>query len=122
VISDALARLTFFSGRTPTTTPEEMRDAFGTLTNYRDGSVTVGHWAGSSEWEHHGVGDEIVVVLEGETTIVFLSDGDESKRSLGAGELVLVPQGTWHRFDTPDGVKLLSITPQPSDHRSTRPG
>jgi mannose-6-phosphate isomerase-like protein (cupin superfamily) len=122
VISDALAKLEPFSGRTPTTSPEEMSDAFGTLTTYREGTVTVGHWAGSSEWEHHGVGDELVVVLEGKTTIFFLCDDEEVGTPLAVGELVRVPQGTWHRFETPEGVKLLSITPQPSDHRPTRPG
>jgi mannose-6-phosphate isomerase-like protein (cupin superfamily) len=121
VISDALGRLRFFPDRTPTTAPEQMGEAFGTLTTYRNGAVTVGHWAGSSEWEHHGGGDELVMVLEGETTIFFLSDGDELGTPLGVGELVLVPEGTWHRFETPEGVKLLSITPQPSDHRPTRP-
>ena len=33
---------------------------------------------------------------------------------------VVVPQGTWHRFETPESVLVMSVTPQPTDH-STEP-
>lgn len=121
-IDRAIAALTFLYDRTPTTTVEESADAFTRLSDYRDGGIFVGHWAGSSEWERHSVGEEIVMVFDGETTLTFLAgDGEQSSR-LGAGDLVVVPQGTWHRFETPDGVKVLSVTPQPTDHRADRPG
>jgi len=35
---------------------------------------------------------------------------------------VIVPQGVWHRFDTPEEVRVLSVTPQPTDHQTERPG
>ena len=120
-IDDAIAALTPLRDRTPTTTAEHSRDAFKLLSRYGDGGIFVGHWAGSSEWERHTVGDEIVMVLEGSTTIYFLNDSDERSAPLAAGEFVIVPQGTWHRFDTPTGVKLLSVTPQPTDHSPDRP-
>lgn len=118
---EAIAKLTFLADRTPTTTDEESKDAFAVLADYRDGGVFVGHWAGNSEWERHPVGDELVVVLDGRTTIFFLDGDHDQPAALEAGDLVIVPQGTWHRFETPDGVKILSVTPQPTDHRSTRP-
>jgi uncharacterized cupin superfamily protein len=121
-IDRAIAALTFLSDRTPTTTAEESADAFTLLSDYRDGGVFVGHWAGSSEWERHSVGDEIVMVFDGETTLTFLAEDGEQSSRLCAGDLVVVPQGTWHRFETPDGVKVLSVTPQPTDHRTDRPG
>ena len=121
-IDRAIAALTFLSDRTPTTTAEESADAFTLLSGYRDGGVFVGHWAGSSEWERHSVGDEIVMVFDGETTLTFLAENGEQSSRLRAGDLVVVPQGTWHRFETPDGVKVLSVTPQPTDHRTDRPG
>ena len=120
-IGDAIAALTFLSDRTPATTGEESKDAFTLLSNYRDGGVFVGHWAGNSDWERHSAGDEIVMVLEGRTTIFFLVDGSEQAAALESGEFVVVPQSTWHRFETPDGVKILSVTPQPTDHSSGRP-
>jgi mannose-6-phosphate isomerase-like protein (cupin superfamily) len=120
-IGDAIAELTFLSDRTPTTTADDSKDAFSLLSDYRDGGVFVGHWAGSSEWERHTVGDEIVMVLEGQTTIFFLDGDRERGADLTGGEFVVVPQGTWHRFETPEGVKILSVTPQPTDHSSSRP-
>lgn len=120
-IGEAIEALTFLPDRTPRTTSEESRDAFALLSDYRDGAVFVGHWAGNSEWERHSFGDEIVMVLQGETTIYF-QDGDHDRPGhLTAGELVVVPEGTWHRFETPDGVKILSVTPQPTEHRERRP-
>jgi uncharacterized cupin superfamily protein len=119
-IDEALAGVSFLADRTPTT-DEESSGAFARLAEYRDGAIFVGHWAGASEWERHPVGDEIVMVLDGETTISFFApDGDLAQR-LRTGEFVVVPQGTWHRFDTPDGVKVLSVTPQPTEHRVDRP-
>ena len=120
-IGDAIAKLTFLPDRTPTTTADDSKDAFSLLSDYRDGGVFVGHWAGSSEWERHNVGDEIVMVLEGQTTIFFLDGDRERPADLAGGEFVVVPQSTWHRFETPEGVKILSVTPQPTDHSSSRP-
>jgi hypothetical protein len=48
-IDRAIAALTFLSDRTPKTTAEESADAFTLLSDYRDGGVFAGHWAGSSE-------------------------------------------------------------------------
>ena len=117
-IDAALAALTFLPDRTPATTDEDAGDAFGRLAPYRDGAVVVGHWAGASEWERHPAGDEIVMVVDGGTTIVLLEDGAERAHPMGPGDLIVVPQRTWHRFETPDAVKVLSVTPQPTEHRS----
>jgi quercetin dioxygenase-like cupin family protein len=117
-IDRAIDALTFLPDRTPTTSDD---GAFARLAEYRDGAVFVGHWAGSSEWERHPVGDEIVMVIDGATTMTLIVDGGERTLPLAPGEFVVVPQGTWHRFDTPDGVKVLTVTPQPTDHQSDRP-
>ncbi len=120
-IDRALAALTFFAERTPTTTDEDAGGAFAALAGYRDGAIFVGHWAGTSEWERHPVGDEIVMVLGGQTTIFLLDDGGEHANPMEPGELIVVPQGVWHRFETPDEVKVFSVTPQPTEHRTERP-
>ena len=114
----AFAAVTFLPDRTPMTTDAE---CFGTIAHYRDGAVYIAHYAGRSEWERHSVGDEVVLVLEGATTLVLLVDGDEVAHPLGAHELLVVPKGTWHRFETPDGVNVMTVTPQPTDHQVERP-
>ena len=35
---------------------------------------------------------------------------------LKAGMLVIVPQNTWHRFESADGVALMTATPKPTEH------
>ena len=30
--------------------------------------------------------------------------------------VVIVPQGSWYRFEAPDGVGLTTTTPQPTQH------
>jgi uncharacterized cupin superfamily protein len=121
-IDASIAGLDFLSDRSPTSTDAETARAFKQLCKYRDGGIFVGHWAGASEWERHSVGDEIVMVVDGETTLFLHTQGGEQPMHLGAGDLAVVPQGTWHRFETPDAVKVLSVTPQPTDHRPDPPG
>lgn len=120
-IPEAIASLRFLADRTPFTTDEEATGAFARLAEYRDGAIFVGHWAGTSEWERHAVGDEIVAVAGGETTITMIVDGQDRSTRLGPGDLVVVPRGTWHRFHTPDRVEVVTVTPQPTDHRVDRP-
>ena len=120
-IESAIETLTFLADRTPSVEETRASGAFRQLAAYRDGGIFVGHWAGRSEWERHTAGDEIVLVVEGRSTIFFLVGDEEQTASLGAGQLVVVPEGTWHRFETPEFVKVLSVTPQPTDHSSNRP-
>ena len=91
------------------------------LSEYRDGAVFIGHYAGNSQWERHSNGDEIVFVVEGETTLILLVKDSEIPNTLGQGELLVVPKNTWHRFETSKAVKIMSVTPQPTDHSIERP-
>ena len=109
----------FVADRTPTST--DIERCFATLADYRDGGIFVAHYAGRSEWERHPSGDEIVMVVEGATTLVLLLDAEEVRHELGAGELLVVPENTWHRFESPDGVKVMTVTPQPTEHAVDRP-
>ena len=118
-ITAAFDTLTFKSDRTPQT--QDMSAAFCELAPYRDGAVFLAHWAGERQWEVHRNGDEIVMVLEGATTISLLENGEERTHSMQAGELIVVPKDVWHRFQTPDEVKVLSVTPQPTEHSIATP-
>ena len=58
----------------------------------------------------------MVFVLQGETTLILLEDGREQPKLLKENQLIVVPRNTWHRFETPKGVKILTVTPQPTSH------
>ncbi len=117
-MDDAMESLPFLPDRTPTT---QRDDFFAQLSPYRDGGMFVAHYAGTTSWERHNRGDEIVMVLDGHTTLILLIDDEEIAYDLSPQSLLVVPQGVWHRFETPDGVKVMSVTPQPTDHQIDRP-
>lgn len=120
-IKAAFAQLKFLANRTPETSDEEAEGAFAMLSEYRDGAVFIGHYAGNSKWERHSNGDEIVFVVDGETHLILLVKDKEIPNTLGQGELLVVPKNTWHRFETSKAVKIMSVTPQPTDHSIERP-
>jgi len=111
----------FLANRTPETSDEEAEGAFAMLSEYRNGTIFIGHYAGNSKWERHVNGDEIVFVVEGETTLILLVDNKEVSNRLGQGELLVVPENTWHRFETSKAVKIMPVTPQPTEHSIERP-
>jgi mannose-6-phosphate isomerase-like protein (cupin superfamily) len=110
----------------PNRTPEsgfngETAGVFALVSQYRDGAIYTGHYSGSSEWERHSNGDEIVFALEGTTTVVLLAGGSEQRIQLNGGELVVVPKGVWHRFEGSNSLKVFSVTPTPTDHSLSQP-
>ena len=110
------ARLTMLRGRTPTTPEGERKGAFARLAPYRDGAIFTAKFAGTSAWERHPQGDEIVQIVEGATVLHLMTDEGPQSIALTEGMIAIVPQGTWHRFVAPDGVGLVTATPQPTQH------
>jgi quercetin dioxygenase-like cupin family protein len=115
-IDAAFERLTFLGTRTPQTRDLQEETFAGQLAEYRNGGVYVSHFAGLGEWERHPGGDEIVMVIEGEAVASLIEAGREVTQPVQAGQLIVIPENTWHRFETA-GVKLLTVTPKPTDHR-----
>lgn len=115
-LNKEFSKLTLLSNRTQNSTNEEKAGAFANLSTYRDGAVYIGYFNGSSDWERHTSADEIVYIFEGTTKLFVKSDTKESSFELNAGQLVIVPQGAWHRFETDGPIKSLTITPMPTDH------
>ncbi len=89
---------------------------FARLTEYRDSMISAGGFSGTSQWERHPNGDEIVQILKGETTVTLLTREGQETHQLKAGMFIVVPQNTWHQFNAPDGVTLMTTTPQPTEH------
>ena len=110
------ARLTMLRGRTPTTPAAECETAFGPPTPYRDGAIFTGKFAGRSAWERHPQGDEIVQIVDGSATLHLITPEGRQSVPLRGGMLIVVPQNTWHQFEAPDGVCVMTATPQPTEH------
>ncbi|MGD9883729.1 MAG: cupin domain-containing protein [Reyranella sp.] len=115
-LASELSKLTMLEGRTPTSTEADRAGAFGRLAPYRDGAIFVAKFSGISAWERHPKGDEIVQVLDGETELRLLTDAGRQSITLRRGMMVIVPQHTWHQFVAPNGVSLMTATPQPTEH------
>jgi quercetin dioxygenase-like cupin family protein len=110
------AKLTMLKGRTPTTPEAERAGAFARLAPYRDGAIFTAKFAGTSAWERHPQGDEIVQIIDGATTLHLMTGEGRQSLLLGAGMVAIVPQNTWHQFEAPDGVCVMTATPQPTEH------
>ena len=111
-----VAKLRTLRGRKPETPEAEREGAFAKLSQYRDGGIFAAKFQGESAWERHPNGDEIVQIVEGQTTVHLMTDDGPHSVALRAGMVVIVPQNTWHRFEAPDGVALVTATPQPTEH------
>ncbi len=112
------AKLTMLRERTPQMTEVERKGtgAFATLAPFRDGNIFSAKFAGDGAWERHPNGDEFVQIVDGATTLhIMTADGPQSY-ALSAGMVVIVPQGAWHRFHSPNGVSLVTATPKPTEH------
>jgi mannose-6-phosphate isomerase-like protein (cupin superfamily) len=78
----------------------------------------VGAIVGRPPWERHNGGDELLLVLSGSSRLtVLLPDGPFSE-TLQPGALAVVPRGTWHSNDAPDGVTMLYLTPSEGNEHS----
>jgi mannose-6-phosphate isomerase-like protein (cupin superfamily) len=118
-LDEEFHRLVFLSDRRPDS--KGIEASFCRLADYRDGGIFLAHYSGYSDWERHPQGDEIVFIVSGETTLILLHEGQEVPNVLRAGELLVVPQNTWHRFESPQPVRVMTVTPQPTDHSVTPP-
>jgi len=111
-LNKALQSVTFLKGRTP---QSDTSDTFADLAVYRDSGLYVGGFSGLSPWERHPA-DEIVQVLQGSAILSLDGGNDVENVDLHAGMIAIVPENTWHQFEAPEGVTLLTVTPQPTEH------
>ena len=111
-----LAGLVKLEGRGAHTTEDEAQASFMSLGEFRDGGLFAASFSGSSGWERHLKGDEIVQIVEGATRLEVIVDDEIESHELSAGMLLVVPQGCWHRFISEHGVKVMTATPQPTEH------
>ena len=115
-LGSELSSLVKLEGRGADTTEEEAQASFRRLADFRDGALFIASFSGCSGWERHLKGDEIVHIVEGSTRFDIIVDDEIESHRLGSGALLVVPQGCWHRFTSDDGVKVMTATPQPTEH------
>ena len=111
-----LAGLVKLEGRGAHTTEDEAQASFMSLGDFRDGGLFAASFSGSSGWERHLKGDEIVQIVEGATRLDVIVGDEIESHELTAGMLLVVPQGCWHQFISEHGVKVMTATPQPTEH------
>lgn len=117
-ISEELGKLEFLGGRGPDTSPAEEDRAFARLAEYRNGGVFAGSFSGVSPWERHNEGDELVHVLDGSTLLTIMTVDGPKEFELTGGMVIVVPRSHWHKFRSPEGVTVMTVTPQPTEHTS----
>ena len=62
-------------------------------------------------WEMHPVGSEVVLCVDGKITLhQEHSDGSTATVTLGSGEYVINPPGTWHTADVDSAATAIFIT------------
>ena len=113
-----LGKLAMLHGRRPETTEAERKasGAFATLTPFLDGNIFSAKFTGDGAWERHPNGDELVQIVDGSTTLRIMTEDGLQSHALRAGMVAIVPQGMWHRFESADGVTLITATPKPTEH------
>ncbi len=112
-INATLATLKFLEGRTRFS---DTKGTFARVAEYRDGAIFTGGFSGVSQWERHPNGDEIVQILKGSVTLSLITAEGTETLDLKAGMVAIVPQGAWHQFNAPEGVTIMTTTPQPTEH------
>ncbi|KHK92409.1 cupin domain-containing protein [Novosphingobium malaysiense] len=62
-------------------------------------------------WEMHPAGDEVVLCLSGEMTLIQeLPDGAMHSESIGAGQYLINPAGVWHTANIAQAASAIFIT------------
>src|SRR5271165_619631 len=62
------------------------------------------------------IGHRAPQIVVGATTFRIMTEDGPQSYALKAGMVVIVPQWAWNRFEAPDGVSLMTTTPQPTQH------
>jgi mannose-6-phosphate isomerase-like protein (cupin superfamily) len=74
-------------------------------------------------WEMHPAGDELVVLIEGDTDLVLWRDGSETVLRVDTpGRFVAIPRGVWHTARPHRPTTMLFVTPGEGTLNAPSPG
>src|SRR5262245_25200373 len=83
---------------------------------FNGGASWVGCFSGTSPWERHPDGEELLHVLEGEVEITVLAQKGSLRRRIKAGAMFVVPRGLWHKQRAIGSVVECGATSGRSQH------
>jgi mannose-6-phosphate isomerase-like protein (cupin superfamily) len=112
--SDAVGRMLRADLAHATEEPPSAVDTF----DFHGCGCGVGAFVGRPPWERHNGGDELLLVLSGSSRLTVLLPEGPVSDTLYTGTLAVVPAGTWHNNDAPDGVTMLYMTPLEGNEHS----
>ena len=94
------------------TTDEDAMACMRPLASFNQCLLGLVRFSGLTPWERHPAGDELLHVLEGQVDVVVLHEGSgETRATVAAGSVFVVPSGLWHRQHAREGVALFFATP-----------
>ncbi len=64
--------------------------------------------------ERHLDGDEVLYLISGKVSVVFLDDPQETI-DVTPGDGLVVPKGRWHRVDIIEPCQIVYLTPGPNN-------
>lgn len=98
---------------------ERANEALGT---YDDSHLGLGRYVtGTSPWERHSNGDELLLVTDGELGVEVLDDDGTSQHfTVMEGGLFVVPRGKWHQLTLGDNANILYASPGEEGAERTR--
>lgn len=93
------------------------------LTTLNRCTLGVSWFSGSSHWELHAGGDELLHILDGEAEVVTMTHSGPVRTLLGSGSIFICPQGLWHRVrPRSEQVSMFFATPEGTQaHRGDAP-
>ena len=99
---------------TEATTEADASAAFPRLAPFNQGGIFAGRFSGETPWACHPGGDELLYILDGVVEVTVLGDSGAEVTTARRGQIVVVPQGSWHKQRPLPEVTLLTATPTPS--------
>jgi mannose-6-phosphate isomerase-like protein (cupin superfamily) len=92
------------------------------LGSYDSSMLGIGRYIpGTSPWEKHTNGDELLYVTDGQVSIEVLEDdGTSATFEIGDGQLFVVPTGKWHQLTATDNVNIMFASPSGDGAERTR--
>jgi quercetin dioxygenase-like cupin family protein len=93
------------------TTEAEANGAVREIGRLEDRLLGVMRFAGTTPWERHPDGDELLHVLDGEVDVTVLTEDGPVHVAMPAGALFVCPRGLWHRQTPTTAATVLFATP-----------